>query len=344
VDIIKLPATLKRSLSEERQDKARQAILFCNLFEAKEDKTAENLPGEKPDANHFLGNHNCSSPKSEYNTGLQKRRLELDFQAGEKSELSKALTKQSKETKQSKKQASQTADKTPLSQREESSAQKPNQIAKPSPVVGKNIKSDEGPKPKSKKQDKHENKLIKTNALSKKSSSERQTSEKEKSVQQLQETFSVNHPGDTHGSSQGRSSTRFKDIPTLPLDSRYVAEHGITNLTMDHETWPQEAPRTNAPATAESCHTAFRSQDIKQLMEEDTKSIARKFLKKIAKEFSKVYNITPATAESLSKQLQERIEKALLSDHDVSSTEESFKKNYTFKLAELVTLVKVGSH
>ena len=341
VDIIQQPVAPKRSLSEERLDKERDTRLFSNLFESKEEeKATENLPGKNEEINRFPVSLACSSPKSENFAGLQNHRLGLIFPLGEKPELANSQTKQTKDSKKSKKLLIQTTEAGYLP-REESSAQKSNKISKPATLVGKNLKPDEDIKLNSLKQYKLENRVTKASARSKKSSSERQASEKEKSIQQMQETVSANQVGETHGSSQGRSSAKFKDIPTLPADSRYVAEHGITNLTMDHETWPRDPSRINVPAIAESSQAFFGSQDIKQLMEEDIKSIARKFLKKIAKEFIKVYEISPVVAESISKQLQDRIEKALLGDQDISSSEETFKKNYTFKLAELVTLVKV---
>lgn len=340
VDIIQQPSAPKRSLSEERLDKERDTRLFSNLFESKEEeKAAEHIAGGNKEIDHFPASHTCSSPKSENFAGLQKHRLELIFQHQERPELTNSQTEQTNDSRKLKKNPVQTTEANHMLQKEESSVLKSSKISKP--AAGKNLKSDEGTKPNQLKQANQDCRVTKGGARSKKSSSERQASEKEKSIQQMQETVSANQPGETHGSSQGRSSAKFKDIPTLLADSRYVAEHGITNLTMDHETWPREAVRTNSAANPDSTQAVFSSQDIKQLMEEDIKSIARKFLKKTAKEFIKMYDISPSIAESISKQLQERIEKALLGDQDISSSEETFKKNYTFKLAELVTLVKV---
>ena len=107
-----------------------------------------------------------------------------------------------------------------------------------------------------------------------------------------------------------------------------VSHHGISNLTVDHETKPIDT-------TLKPEISGVQNLDI-----DDFESLSRKFLKKLSKEIQKCYEQESAQAEKTAKMMEERIRNALQSDEEMNKTEQVYKVNYTAKLIELIKKIK----
>ena len=139
---------------------------------------------------------------------------------------------------------------------------------------------------------------------------------------------------------------------TQSLKNHYIPYHGISNLTVDHESKSDEDQMRMKVEGKDMERTSFVSNiketsslithENKLLSEEDTATLSRKFLKKIAKEIVKAYELDLQSAETIAKRLEVTVVKALRSDATLSHNEDQFKINYTSKLAELIKSLKVG--
>lgn len=76
------------------------------------------------------------------------------------------------------------------------------------------------------------------------------------------------------------------------------------------------------------------------LEKENMEQLSRKFLKKIAKELVKFYNLNADQAEKTAKKLEERILTALKKTVGSNGSETALKSNYTVKLVELIKKIK----
>lgn len=111
-----------------------------------------------------------------------------------------------------------------------------------------------------------------------------------------------------------------------------LCQQGIGNLTSDLELGEDEQQPVNTNQPIEIA---------KYQGHEGLNRLSQKVVKKISKELSRVYELEAALSESLAVKMEGKIVLACKEELAKNHSEESFVKNYSGKILELIRNIKV---